>query len=63
MSTKLIHINTGNEIKVNDWTEGLLEDGNVRNIDYENEVVYIYDGKEGWEIKGDYLDENGIMFV
>ena len=63
MSTKLIYIKNKKEIKINDWTERLLEDGNVVDIDYENKIVLIYDGKEGWEIKGDYLKENGIMFV
>lgn len=63
MSTKLIYIKSGEEIKINDWTDRLLEDGNVVDIDYENEIVLIYDGKEGWEIKGDYLKQNGIKFV
>lgn len=60
---KLIYTTNNTEIKVNDLTEGLLEDGNVINIDYENEIVYLYDGKEGWEIKGYYLNDNGIKFV
>lgn len=63
MSTKLIYIKNKKEIKINDWTERLLEDGNVVNIDYENEEVDIFDGKDGWTIKGDYLKENGIKFV
>ena len=63
MSNKLIYIENGNEIKLNDITEKLIENGIVLNIDYENEKVDIFDGKEGWTIKGDYLAENGIKFV
>jgi len=63
MSTKLIYIKNKNEIKVNDWTKNLMEDGNVVGIDYQNEEVDIFDGKNGWTIKGDYLKQNGIMFI
>ena len=63
MRNKLIYIENKNEIKLNDWTENLIENGNVININYENEEVDIFDGKEGWTIKGDYLTENGIKFV
>ena len=63
MRNKLIYIENGNEIKLNDITEKLIENGIVLNIDYENEKVDIFDGKEGWTIKGDYLTENGIKFV
>ena len=63
MRNKLIYIENGNEIKLNDITENLNENGIVLNIDYENEKVDIFDGKEGFEIKGNYLTENGIKFV
>ena len=63
MKNKLIYIENKNEIKINDITEKLIENGIVLNIDYENEKVDIFDGKEGFEIKGDYLTENGIKFV
>ena len=63
MRNKLIYIENGNEIKLNDITENLIENGIVLNIDYENEKVDIFDGKEGFEIKGDYLKQNGIKFV
>jgi hypothetical protein len=63
MRNKLIYIENGNEIKLNDITEKLIENGIVLNIDYENEKVDIFDGKEGFEIKGDYLKQNGIKFV
>jgi hypothetical protein len=63
MRNKLIYIENGSEIKLNDITENLIENGIVLNIDYENEKVDIFDGKEGFEIKGDYLTENGIKFV
>jgi hypothetical protein len=63
MNNKLIYIENGSEIKLNDITENLIENGIVLNIDYENEKVDIFDGKEGFEIKGNYLTENGIKFV